>query len=90
MQKVAQRATTMTRKLSIKNITISDTPDRRNVRILFGDNATVDVLEFINKTEVGKRLAVESNKADSWDIERLGRGGNEEEGAVDDEEEWEK
>jgi len=78
---------TMIRNLSTKNIAISETPDRRNVRILFGDKATVDVLEFINKTEVGKRPAVESNEADSWDIERLGRGGNEEERAVDDEEE---
>jgi hypothetical protein len=39
--------------------------------ILFGDKATVDVLEFIEKTEEGKRLAVESDKADSWNIERL-------------------
>jgi hypothetical protein len=77
---------TMIRKLRTKNITISETPDRWNVRTLFGDNATVDVLEFINKTEVGKRLAVESNEADSWDIERLDRGGNQVEGAVDDEE----
>lgn len=69
----------MIRKLRTKNITISETPDQRNVRILFGDNATVDVLVFINKTEVGKRLAVESNEADSWDIERLDRSGNEEE-----------
>ena len=66
----------MIRKLSTKNNAISETPDQRNVRILFGDNATVDVLEFIEKTEVGKRLAVESDKADSWDIERLDRGGN--------------
>lgn len=76
---------TMIRKLSTKNITISETPDRRNVKILFGDKATVDVLEFIEKTEVGKRLAVESDKADAWDIERLDRGGNEE-GKVTDEE----
>ena len=80
----------MTRKLSIKNITISDTPDRRNVRILFGDNATVDVLEFIEKTEVGKRPVAESDEADSLDIERLDRGGNEEGKVVDNEGEWEK
>jgi hypothetical protein len=64
----------MIRNLSTKNIAISETPDRRNLRILFGDNATVDVLEFIEKTEVGKKPALESNKADSWDIERLDRG----------------
>ena len=37
---------TMIRKLSTKNNAISETPDQRNVRILFGDNATVDVLEL--------------------------------------------
>jgi hypothetical protein len=62
---------TMIRKLGAKDITIGETPDRRNVRILSGDNAVVDVLEFIERTEVGRRLAVESNEADSWDIERL-------------------
>jgi hypothetical protein len=70
---------TMIRKLSTKNITISETPDQRNVKILFEDNATVDVLEFIEKTEVGKRPAAESDEIDSWDIERLDRGENEEE-----------
>jgi len=75
----------MIRKLNTRNIVISETPDRRDTRILFGDNATMDVLEFIEKTEVGKRLAVESDKADSWDIERLDRGENEEREAVDDE-----
>ena len=55
----------MIQKLSIKNITISETPDQRNVKILFKDDAIVDVLEFIKKTEVGKRLVAESDKADS-------------------------
>ena len=55
----------MIRKLNTKNVVINETLDRRNVRILFGNNATMDVLEFIKKTEVGKRLAVESDKADS-------------------------
>ena len=76
---------TMIRKLSIKNITISETPDRRNVKILFEDNATVDVLEFIEKTEVGKRLVAEPDEADSWNIERLDRGGDEEGQEVNDE-----
>jgi hypothetical protein len=68
---------TMIRKLSTKNITIGETPDQRNVRILFGDNATVDLLEFIEKTEVGKRPVAEPDEADSWDIGRLDRDGNE-------------
>ena len=76
---------TIVRKLKTKNVAISETPDRRNVRILFGENATVDVLESIEKTEVGKRLAVESDRADSWDVERLDRGENEEIEAVNNE-----
>ena len=55
----------MIRKLNTKNVAINETLDQRNIRILFGDNATIDVLEFIKKTEVGKRLAVESDKANS-------------------------
>jgi hypothetical protein len=78
---------TMIRKLSTKNITIRETPDQRNVRILFEHKATVDVLEFIETTEVGKRPVAESDEADSWDIERLDRGGNEEGEVKDDE--WE-
>ena len=69
---------TIIRKLSTKDITISETPDQRNVKILFEDNATVNVLEFIEKTEVGKRPAAEFDETDSWDIERLDRGENEE------------
>ena len=48
------------------------------------------MLEFIEKTEVGKRPVAESDEADSWDIERLDRGGNEEGKVVDNEGEWEK
>ena len=55
----------MIQKLGFKNITISKTADRRNARILFRDDAIVGVLEFINKTKVGKRLAIESKEADS-------------------------
>ena len=68
----------MIRKLSTKNITIRETPDQRNVRILFEQKATVDVLEFIETTEVGKRPVAESDEADSWDIERLDPNGDEE------------
>ena len=42
----------MVRKLSTKNIIINETPERRNVKVLFGDNAIVAVLEFIEKTEL--------------------------------------
>jgi hypothetical protein len=41
------------------------------------------VLEFIEKTEVGKRPAAESGKVDPWEIERLDRSDDEGEGAMD-------
>jgi hypothetical protein len=68
----------MTGKLRTKGITTSQKIGRRNVRNMFGDNTAVDVLEFIEKTEVGKRSAGASDEADSWDIERLDRNGEEE------------
>ena len=75
----------MLRKLRDKEVATIETTGRRNVKALFEDNAVVEVLEFIEKTEVGKRPAGASNEADSWDIERLDRGENEEREAVDDE-----
>ena len=68
---------TMIRKLGTRGVATSETTGRRNVRILFDDNAAVDVLEFIEKTEVGKRPAGAPNEATSWDIERLDQNGNE-------------
>lgn len=61
----------MVRKLKARDITISETPDRRNLEIIFRDNAIVDMLEFMEKTEVGKKPGTEHNKVDSWDVERL-------------------
>jgi hypothetical protein len=58
-------------KLKAKDITVSETPDRRNLKILFEDNAIVDILEFVDKTEVGKRPGAENNKVDLWDAKRL-------------------
>jgi len=69
-------------KLKAKDITISGTSDQKNVKFLFEDNAIADMLEFVEKTEVGKRLGTEKDKVDSWDIERLDRRGEEGEGAV--------
>jgi hypothetical protein len=76
----------MARKLRAKDITITitETPDQRNLKILFEDNAMVDMLEFVEKTEVGKRLEAETNRVDSWDIERLDRSADEEEREMDD------
>ena len=55
---------TVSRKLRAKDIKPSETPDYRNLMILFGDNATSEVLEFVEKTEVGKRLRAEPDKVD--------------------------
>jgi hypothetical protein len=60
----------MIKKLKAKDITISEIPARGNLKNLFADNATVDMLEFVETTEVCKRLGAESNEVDSWDIER--------------------
>jgi hypothetical protein len=38
----------------------------------------VDVLEFIEKTEVDRRPAGASDEVDPWDIERLDQDGDEE------------
>jgi hypothetical protein len=70
----------MVRKLRAKDITISETPDRRDLKILSEDNAMVDMLEFVEKTEVGKRPGAEPNKVGSWDVERLDQSADEEEG----------
>jgi hypothetical protein len=73
----------MMRNLRAKGIMIIDMRDWRKLRTLFEDNAMIDVLEFIEKTEVGKRPAAESGKVDPWEIERLDRSDDEGEGAMD-------
>jgi hypothetical protein len=78
---------TMVKKLKAKHITVSETPDRRNLKILFADNAIVDMLEFVEKTEVGKRPGAENDKVDLWDVERLDKRDGEGEGAVENGEE---
>ena len=60
-----------------KKIFISERRDRTDLKTLFGDDATVEVLRYIDSTEAGKRLAKEGNSDDSWDIERLDRSADE-------------
>jgi hypothetical protein len=67
----------MLRKLKAKNVTITETRDRRDFETLFEQDATIDVLQYIESTEVGKKLPDGTNKYDSWDIERLDRNGEE-------------
>lgn len=45
---------------------------------LFGAEAAVEVLQFLDDTDVGKRMLGESDRDDWWDIERLDRSGHEE------------
>jgi hypothetical protein len=66
----------MVQNLRAKGITISETPDRRDLITLFGDNDIVDMLEFVR----GKRPGVDFKKVDSWDIERIDRSSEEGEG----------
>ena len=69
---------TMLLKLREKEVITIEITGRRNVKTLFEDDAVVEVLEFIEKTEVGKKPAGALDEADSWDIERLDRNGDEE------------
>jgi hypothetical protein len=67
----------MLQRLSAKNITNTEARDRRDFETLFEQVATVDVLQYIESTEVSKKLRDGTDKCDSWDIERLDRNGEE-------------
>jgi hypothetical protein len=73
----------MVQKLKAKVLTVSKMPDRKNLEVMFADKATVDMLEFVEKTEVGKRAGAENDKVDSWDVERLDQRDEQEEGVVE-------
>ena len=60
-------------RLKARDIAVSQTPDRRNLKTLFEDNAIVDMLKFVENTEVGKRQGAGDDRIDSWDVERLDR-----------------
>jgi hypothetical protein len=68
---------TMLQRLSAKNVAITERRDRRDLETLFEQVATIDVLRYIESTEVGKKLLDGTDKCDSWDIERLDRNGEE-------------
>jgi hypothetical protein len=67
----------MLRQLRAEKVFISERRDRTDLKTLFGDDATVEVLRYIDNTEAGKRPAKEENSDDSWDIERLDRSADE-------------
>jgi len=68
---------TMLQRLSAKNVAITERRDWRDLETLFEQVATIDVLQYIESTEVGKKLPDGTDKCDSWDIERLDRNGEE-------------
>ena len=57
--------------LSAKNVAITERRDQRDLETLFEQVATIDVLQYIESTEVGKKLPDGTDKCDLWDIERL-------------------
>ena len=63
----------MLQRLRAKNVTITERRDRRDLETLFEQVATIDVLQYIESTEVGKKLPDSADKCDLWDIERLDR-----------------
>jgi hypothetical protein len=67
----------MLQRLSVKNVTITERRDWRDLETLLKQIAKIDVLQYIESTEVGEKLLDGTNKYDSWDIERLDRDGEE-------------
>lgn len=68
----------MLQKLRERKVAISGRRQQADLRTLFADKAITEVLQFIDNTEVGKKLTGDANKNDSWDIERLDRSAEEE------------
>jgi hypothetical protein len=67
----------MLRKLNTKRVTISARRDLEDLKTIFDENVTATVLRFVESTEVGTKPTDNSNRGDSWDIERLDEGDNE-------------
>jgi hypothetical protein len=55
----------MLQRLRAKNVTITERRDRRDLETLFEQIATIDVHQYIESTEVGKKLPDGTNKCDS-------------------------
>jgi hypothetical protein len=68
---------TMLQRLRAKSVTITERRDRKDLETLLEQVATIDVLQYIESTEVGKKLPDGMDKCDSWDIERLDRNDEE-------------
>lgn len=61
----------MIRGLRVRKVHISAMRDRADLETLFGEEATAEVLRFIENTEVGQPPVKEENREDYWDIEQL-------------------
>lgn len=73
----------MLQMLNSKKVLISEMRDRADLQTLFGAQAVGEVLQFLNDTNAGKRLPGESDQDDSWVIERLDGGVEEDEMAIE-------
>lgn len=65
----------MLQKLKIRRTTAGEIQEQTHLETLFGDAATIEVLRFIESTDVGKRLTDDTQKSDLWDVERLDSNG---------------
>jgi hypothetical protein len=74
----------MLRKLRVRKVPIGGRRNRADLKTLFGVEAVAEVLQFIDNTEVGKKLVKKTNRADSWDVERLDRSADEEDVMLED------
>jgi hypothetical protein len=61
----------MMRGLRARKVPVSAMRDRADLETLFGEEATTEVLQFIENTEVGRPPVKEENREDYWDIEQL-------------------
>lgn len=70
---------TLVRKLEAGDIILSQTSNRKDLRILSKDDATVDMLKVVETIRIGKRLGTEIKKINSWDVHRPDRSDKKEE-----------
>jgi hypothetical protein len=74
----------MLRVARVKKSTIGERWNRAYLEILFGDEAVTGVLRFIEDTGMGRRLAKDRNRDDSWDIEPSDQSADEEDETLED------
>lgn len=55
----------LVQRLKARDITVSEKPDRKHLKTLYENNVTVDMLKFVENTEVGKRQGADNDKIDS-------------------------